>query len=382
MVDQITAEELADKLDAGESFLLVDTRPENSYEAWHVRGAKNVPYDPREGVSDEQLETVRELTDGDQFLTICGKGLTSTPFAFDMEEHGFDDVTVVKGGMEDWSKVHEVVPIETGSDDLVLRQIQRRGKGCLGYVVGSRETGEAAVVDVTRQREVYEIAAEEAGLTIGTAVDTHVHADHISGTPALAETLGVPYLLGAGASDRDVEYDYRPVEDGDTIKVGNVELTALHAPGHTTDMVNYLVDDQFLLSADTLFVDSVGRTELQFGDEGAAEGAEQLYDTLHDVILELPDDTRVLPGHVSVTPDGRVEGGTPGEPIEATLGALRERLDLLQLDRETFVDRLVENAPEKPPNYETVIDINTGRTAVESDSEATELELGPNNCAA
>ena len=382
MVDQITADELADKVDAGEPFTLVDTRDEESYESWHIHGAENVPYDPEEGIDQEQIERVERISDGTPIVAICGKGLTSTPFAIELEANSDEAVTVVKGGMEDWSKVYEVVPLETASDDLVLRQIQRRGKGCLGYVVGSRETGDATVVDATRQIGTFEIAAEEAGLTISAAIDTHVHADHISGTPRLAETLDVPYYLGVRATDRDVEYDFEPVEDGDVIAVGEIDLTALHAPGHTTEMVNYLVGDEHLLTGDTLFVDSVGRTELQFGEVDAARGAELLYDTLHEVILEQTDDRRVLPGHVSVTADGVYEGGTPGQPIEARLGALRESVDLLGLDRDAFVQRMTENAPEKPPSYETIIAINAGLEAVEGEGEATELELGPNNCAA
>lgn len=382
MVDQITAEELADKVDGKESFTLIDTRNEESYESWHIHGAENLPYDPSEGFDKAHLEGVERLSDGKPLFAICGKGLTSTPFAIEVEERSDKDVTVVKGGMEDWSKVYEVVPLESSTDDLVLRQIQRRGKGCLGYVVGSRESGEAVVVDATRQIETYEIAAEEAGLTIAAAIDTHIHADHISGTPRVAETLDVPYYLGAEATERDVEFDFEPVNDGDTIEIGEVELTALHAPGHTTEMINYLVNDEHLLTGDTLFVDSVGRTELQFGDADAAQGAEMLYDTLHGVILGGSDDQRVLPGHISVTADGEYEGGTPGEPIEARLRDLQERIDLLGLDKDSFVEQLTENSPEKPPNYETIVGINTGNTTVESEGEATELELGPNNCAA
>ncbi|MFW5896219.1 MAG: MBL fold metallo-hydrolase, partial [archaeon] len=155
----------------------------------------------------------------------------------------------------------------------------------------------------------------------------------------------------------------------------------LHAPGHTSEMMNYRVDE-WLLTGDTLFVDSVGRTELQFGDDDASRGAELLYDTLHETILELPDDTRILPGHLTVASDGRFENGTPGEPVSARLADLRETLDVLQLDEAAFVERLTENAPDKPPNYEDVIAINTGSETPASESEATELELGPNNCAA
>ncbi|MHB9288776.1 MBL fold metallo-hydrolase [Halobacteriales archaeon Cl-PHB] len=382
MVHQITAARLADKIDADDSFVLVDTRPADSYEAWHVRDAVNVPYDPDEGLDDDQIRQVRQAANGRPVYTVCGKGLTSTPFAFGLEEAGLDEVTIVRGGMREWAKVYEVVPIATAHDDLVVRQVQRRGKGCLGYVVGSDSAGEAYVVDATRQVETFEVAAQEAGLRIVGAIDTHVHADHLSGTPALADALDVPYYLGAEAADRDVQHDFEPVADGDVLSVGDVDVRAIHAPGHTSDMVNYHVADDLLLSSDTLFVDSVGRTELQFGEDDAATGARLLYETLQERLFDLPDDTTVLPGHVAVTADGHMEGGTPGEPIAARLGELRESLDLLGLDEETFVERVTEGDSEKPANYEQVIAVNTGHETVEKETEATDLETGPNNCAA
>ncbi|MGQ3414444.1 MBL fold metallo-hydrolase [Natrinema sp. LN54] len=382
MVNQITPERLAELIDADESFTLIDTRPEDSYKGWRIHAAENVPFGPSDEFTDETRERVEEMRDGDPIVAICGKGLTSTPFSFELEQHGYDDVSVVKGGMEDWSKVYEVVPVETENDDLVIVQLQRRAKGCLGYIVGSRDAESAVVVDATRQTDQFKIVAEEAGLTIERVLDTHVHADHISGGPKLADELDVPYHLGEHASDRGVEYDYEPLTDGETIELGEIEIGALHTPGHTSEMVNYLIDDEALLTGDTLFVESVGRTELQFGNEDAASGAELLYESIHDTILELPDETRILPGHVSVTEDNRYEVGSPGELIGAQLGDLRDNLDLLGLDEDEFVDRLVENAPDKPPNYERVIEINTGPEPPEDGSEATELELGPNNCAA
>jgi glyoxylase-like metal-dependent hydrolase (beta-lactamase superfamily II) len=382
MVEKLTAERLADWIDADEQFTLVDTRPADSFEAWHVRDAINVPYDPTEGVDESQLDELVGLADGRPLVTICGKGLTSTSFAFELDQHGYDDVSAVTGGMEAWSKLYEVAPVETGDDDLVVRQVQRRAKGCLGYVVGSRDAGEAVVVDATRQTAEFKVTAQDVGLTIERVLDTHVHADHISGGPSLAADLDVPYHLGEAARDREVEYAFDPLSDGDVVTVGDVEIEALHAPGHTSEMVNYLVDGDLLLTGDTLFVDSVGRTELQFGEDDAARGAALLYDSLHDTILQLPDDTVVLPGHLTVTDDGRYEHGSPGEPLTARLGDLREELDLLQLEKDAFVERLTEDAPEKPPNYEDVIAINTGRERVDDESEATELELGPNNCAA
>jgi len=382
MVKNITAEQLADKIDSDEQFTLVDVRPEDSYEAWHVRDAENVPYDPDEGLSGDQRNEVNALVDGQPVVAICGKGLTSTPFAFDLDEYGYDDVSVVTGGMEEWSKLYEVVPIETSSDDLVVRQVQRRAKGCLGYIVGSKQAEAAVVVDATRQSDQFKVAAQDAGLSITRVLDTHIHADHISGSPALADEVGVPYHLGDAASERGVEYEYEPLSDRDVIEFGDVEIEAFHTPGHTSEMLNYLVDGELLLTGDTLFVDSVGRTELQFGEDDASRGAELLYDSLHDTILDFPDDTTILPGHLTVTSDGRYENGTPDEPLKARLGDLRDELDVLGLDRDAFVARLTEDVPEKPRNYEAVIAINTGKDTVDDENEATELELGPNNCAA
>jgi glyoxylase-like metal-dependent hydrolase (beta-lactamase superfamily II) len=382
MVEKIAAKQLAKKIDADEQFTLIDVRPEDSYDAWHVRDAENIPYDPDERLSEDQLNEVNALVDGRSVVAICGKGLTSTPFAFDLEKHGYDDVSVVTGGMEAWSKHYEVAPIETSGDDLVVRQIQRRAKGCLGYVVGSKAADEAVVVDATRQTDEFKIAAQDAGLSIARVFDTHVHADHISGGSALADEIGVPYHLGDAASERGVEYEYDSLSGGDVVEVGDVEIEALHTPGHTTEMLNYLVDGELLLTGDTLFVDSVGRTELQFGEDDASRGAELLYDSLHETILDLSDDTTILPGHLTVTSDGRYENGSPGDPLTARLGDLREELDFLGLDRDAFVERLTEDTPEKPPNYEAVIAINTGKDTVDDENKATELELGPNNCAA
>ncbi|WP_410767106.1 MBL fold metallo-hydrolase [Haloferax sp. DFSO60] len=383
LLAQMTVEELANALDAGEEMTLIDTRPPESYNAWHIEGATNIPYHPVDGLGAAwDWERVSDLAATGPLVVICGKGLTSTSFGFELGTRGYDDVRVVKGGMEDWSKLYEVVEVETGNPDLYLAQVQRRAKGCLGYVVGSRETNEAVVVDSTRQSEQFELVAADAGMRVVGVCDTHVHADHISGGRTLASRLDVPYYMGSNATDRDVQYDFVALDDGESISVGDVEIETLHAPGHTSDMVAYLVDGQALLTGDTLFVESVGRTELQFGDNDAATGAELLYDTLHESILGLPDETRILPGHVSVDTEGRFGVAAPGQLVSATVGELRESLDFLSMDETSFIERITGDLPEKPPNYERIIALNTGRGSLEGEEEATQLELGPNNCAA
>lgn len=385
MGDSITAEELASMQDRGEAFTLVDTRPEESFEAWHVSGAENFPFGPDESMDDEryaEFARFRERVDGTEpLVSICAKGISSRTLADELEQRGHD-ISVVEGGMEAWSEVYEVAPVETTDDRLEILQVQRRAKGCLGYVVGSTGEEVAAAVDVTRHTDEFERAAREAGYDITHVLDTHVHADHLSGGRALADELGVPYYLGAGADARDLAYEYEPLDRNEVLRVGDVEVKAVHTPGHTSEMVSYLVNAEAVLTGDALFVDSVGRTELEFGDESAAEGARMQFESLHASLMSEPDSVTVLPGHVDITDDGEYASAAPGKSVTSTIGTLRRDLDLLGLDETAFVERLTASIPEKPPNYETVIALNRGVTELDDEQEATELELGPNSCAA
>jgi glyoxylase-like metal-dependent hydrolase (beta-lactamase superfamily II) len=385
MVSSITASELAERLDREEAFVLVDTRPAESYRSWHVPGTRNLPFKPGENLDADRLAEIDADADTDadvEILTICAEGVSSKEFAERLEAMGYDDVTLVEGGMAAWSAVYDVVPVPTDDETVEVLQVQRRAKGCLGYVVGDRGTETAAAVDVSRHVDEYERAAAEAGYELVGVFDTHVHADHLSGGRALADDLGVSYHLGAAAKTRDPRFEYVPIERNEVVTVGNVELKAVPTPGHTSDIVSYLANAEAVLTGDTLFVESVGRTELQYSGAEAVEGAYDLYVSLHRTLLSLPDSVSVLPGHVTVTESGAWDPGTPGTPVVATIGRLRRDLPVLGLDEAAFVDRVTADLPAKPPNYETVIAVNTGRETLEDDAEATELELGPNRCAA
>jgi len=414
MVTTISPDRLAELQDEDTDFALVDTRPEDSYESWHVSGAVNFPFGPEEEL-DGKLEDLQDVVgNADRVIAICAKGISSSNLATRLESATDEfDVAAVEGGMKGWSGVYDRAEVNVG-EELTIVQLQRRAKGCLGYLVGCAETGEAVVVDPTADTDEYEAAAEEADLTITGVIDTHVHADHISGGRQLADDLDVPYYLGEHASERDVEREYTPLEHNEVLSVGERELKALHTPGHTSEMISLLVDDRALLTADTLHVDSTGRTELEFrGSEArrasedassaerrsanshAAEprddgetasrgegekGARMLYETLHRTILSEPESLVVLPGHVTVTADGEFEHGAPGEPIRTTIRDARTGIDLLGLEKDAFVDRMAD-AGEKPSNYEEIIEFNRGVTAIPPE-DRVELELGPNNCSA
>jgi thiosulfate/3-mercaptopyruvate sulfurtransferase len=379
MVETITAAELRDRIDGDSSFALLDTRPEESYDAWHIEGALQYTYKPKFEFDADQFRAQTGLAPGDDIVTICAKGVSSFDIARQLEDAGYERVTVVENGMEGWSEVYDIVDVPTASGVEIV-QFQRRAKGCLSYLLADPARETAAVVDPTRQIDRYPAVASERGYSIEYVLDTHVHADHISGGRELADKVGATSCLGDDAVDRGVTTDYRALDRNEVVAVGDLSVKAVPTPGHTSEMVSYLVDGEAVLTGDTLFVDSVGRTELQFGAGDADTGADLLYDSLHRTLLAEPDAVTVLPGHFAVDSDGTTDV-TPGDPVTTTVGQARREIELLTVDRETFVRRLTDALPEKPANYETIIRVNSGR-AIPDGETATELELGPNNCAA
>jgi thiosulfate/3-mercaptopyruvate sulfurtransferase len=417
MAETISADEFRDRIDArrrGErSFTVVDTRPEESFEGWRVADAVHYFYKPFHEFDVDDFERETGLSPDDTVITLCAKGKASDDFAAHLDAAGYDDVTVVEDGMRGWSAVYDRTPVPLpdapdSAPPLDVVQVQRRAKGCLGYlVVGGREADEAdhvpadsddadriaVAIDVSRHAHEWVAAAAEYDASIAAVLDTHVHADHLSGGRALADELGVPYYLPAAAAERDVAYAFEPIGRNETLDVGGVDLKALATPGHTDDGASYLVGDAAVLTGDTLFTDSVGRTELQFsaggdgeeaGDaaEGAAGAARSLYDSLHGTLLAEPDGVVVCPGHFAVANDGTTGDVVPGEPVFTTVGAARREIEVLDLDAAEFVDRITRTLPEKPPNYESVIAANRGVESPPDETAAIELELGPNRCAA
>ena len=427
VIDANAFRDMIDERRRGErSFALVDTRPAESYESWRIADSVHYFYKPFHEFDVDDFEAETGVGPGDAIVTTCAKGKASLDFAEELEAAGYDDVTVLADGMRGWSAVYDrtAVPLpDAGDEPLDVVQIQRRAKGCLGYlVVGGRSSGGdgerddpdgsdraaiadsdgsdrvAIAIDVSRHGDEWREAAAARDASIAAVLDTHVHADHLSGGRDLADELGVPYYLPAAAAERDVAYAFESVARNETLDVGGVDVKALATPGHTDDGASYLVGRSALLTGDTLFTDSVGRTELQFaaggdggdddaGDDqkataGAATGAERLYESLHGTLLAEPDRIVVCPGHFAVANDGTTGDVTPGEPVTTTVGAARRGLDVLDLDRGAFVERITATLPEKPPNYEAVIAANRGVESPPDEVAAIELELGPNRCAA
>src|ERR1700756_1401287 len=170
------------------------------------------------------------------------------------------------------------------------------------YLIGDQTTGRAVVVDPRRDVDVYLNEAGEHGLTIERVIETHVHADFLSGHLELAASTGAVISYGEGA---DVEFPMEPLQDGQRVSLGDVTLEILATPGHTPESICIAVyehpDDQLpygVLTGDTLFVGDVGRPDLLTASGLSADTlARAMYRSLHGKLLHLPDATRVFPAH-------------------------------------------------------------------------------------
>jgi glyoxylase-like metal-dependent hydrolase (beta-lactamase superfamily II) len=375
-VPVIEPETLKQKIDDGEDVFILDNRVAEEFDKWKIDGPNvshvNRPYFVflDEDLSEDAMEG---LPEDEQIVALCAKGHSSEYVAGKLRQEGYDAVALERG-MEGWASIYEYREIDADVDATVA-QYQRPSSGCLAYLIVDGD--EAAVVDPLRAfTDEYVQDAKALGADVEYVLDTHVHADHISGLRELAEQTGAKSVLSQGAHDRGVTYDTDlVVEDGDVVTVGDTEIEVVFTPGHTSGMTSYRVGD-VLFTGDGLFTESVARPDLEGGSEGARDAAAQLYDSLQEQVLTLPDDTLVAPAHFSDAADPREDG-----TYVAPLGELTETMDALSYDKEEWVDFIVADMPPRPANYEDIIATNLGQNEAD-DEEAFTLELGPNNCAA
>ena len=378
VVDTVEPETLNARIDDGEDVFLLDARMGSEYEEWHIDGesvdAVNIPYFEflDEAVDDAVLEQVPE----DRLVTVvCAKGGASEYVAGTLADRGYE-VEHLAEGMNGWASVYEAVEVTGYDGPGTLLQYLRPSSGCLGYLLS--DGGEAAVIDPLRAfTDRYLADAADLGVDLTYALDTHIHADHISGVRDLDEA-GVEGVIPAAAVDRGVTYadELTAAADGDTFAVGDATVEAVHTPGHTSGMTSYLLGGSFLATGDGLFVESVARPDLEEGDEGAPDAARQLHETLQERVLSLPEETLVGGAHFSDAAEAADDGS-----YTAPLGELVAEMDALGMDEAAFVDLVLADMPPRPANYEAIIATNLGQEAVD-DEEAFSLELGPNNCAA
>jgi hydroxyacylglutathione hydrolase len=239
---------------------------------------------------------------------------------------------------------------------MFFRQVLHEDLGCASYVVA--DDGEAAVIDPKWDIEAYLELAEEHGFRIAHILETHNHADHVSGKGRLATATGATIRVPGTAG---VEFEHEPLADGDTVAVGEVTITALATPGHRPEHTAYLVSDGsrgeepwLVVTGDSLFVGDVARPDLAVDPD---EGARGLFASLRR-LLALGDFAEVWPGHIG----GSLCGGAGmSEKPVTTIGFERRFNRLLARDDEDgFVRALTGSLAHQPPNFRRIVALNRG----------------------
>ena len=232
---------------------------------------------------------------------------------------------------------------------MLLRQFVDEDLGCASYLVGDEKAGEALLIDPSYAIEPYLAAADQNGVRVVRVLETHTHADHVSGHGRLALEHGIPVSIHGAA---EAGYPYDALADGDEVSAGSVAVTCIHTPGHRPEHCCFLADG-CLFTGDSLFVGAVARPDLAIE---AREGAEGMFHSLHR-LLELADDVVVFPGHVA----GSLCGTGMSSDPSSTIGAERRGNPLLALTTVTdFVDETSGVSTPRPPNMERIVEINRG----------------------
>lgn len=370
-VRKVTAGELADRIMNKENLFILDVRNSEDYADWKIEGEKvesiNIPY--FEFLDDATAHQERLPKDREIFV-VCAKEGSSQMVAEELSKAGYK-TAYLEGGMKSWSS-HLYRKKAYEDEKIKVYQFIRVGKGCLSYMVVSGK--EALVIDPVRFIDDFIQTAEDEGVKITHIVDSHLHADHVSGGPELAKRTGAKYYL---MKSEGAVYDFEPLENHERIQFEQVDLEvlAVKTPGHTPGSVSFFVNDKLLFSGDTIFVSGLGRPDL---GEKVEEWAVDLYHTIYEKVAEFADDVLVLPAHYADLDKEMNEDGV----IAEYLGKIRnENIIMQNVSKEEFIRQVSKSAESiKPPNYKDIVAINKG-LLFKNDEEITELEIGPNRCA-
>lgn len=258
---------------------------------------------------------------------------------------------------------------------LLFRQFVNEDLGCASYLVGDAQSGVAVVVDPAFAIEQYLAVAEREGVRIERVLETHTHADHVSGHGRFALEHGLPVAIHPLA---EPDYAFEPLEDGQIITTGKVYIRVVATPGHRPEHCSFVVDGDLALTGDSMFVGAAARPDLAVA---AREGAEDLYNSLGR-LLDLGDDVQIYPGHVA----GSLCGGKMSGDTSSTIAKERATNDALQFrDVQEFVLVSASVSTPRPPTTERVVALNRGPWVawpgapleIEEEGDATVLDVRP-----
>ncbi len=377
VTEQITADELAQRLDCGESLQVLDVRTPDRVARSRVAFGTELQFHALPNSQIFALPDARDLQldAGRPVAVICGHGNSSKQTTAFLRERGYEAYSVT-GGMAAWEAVYVARRLSPTPSLSHVVQLDRVGKGALSYVLVS--DGDAVVVDPGRHVARYDALLAELRATPAAVVDTHLHADYVSGAREAAARWQVPYFLHP--DDAVSPYDstpgrvaYQPLHDGDTIVLGRGTLRVAHVPGHTLGSIALIADEGLVLTGDFLFVQSVGRPDLAGQTESWAR---LLWHSLERARQSWPGDLLVLPAHYASELERRADRAIAArfDVIAAT-----NAVAAIQ-DERAFLRWIAEHTTSFPDAYRTIKETNLALAEL-SDSEAEMLESGPNQCA-
>ena len=366
-MQHITPKELANNKDI--SILIVDIRESDKFKDWNINGSQNI--DVYNDIWEGNIDAVKQKLDGlpknKKIVTVCNVGVTSEKASVLLESLGYE-TAVLEKGMMGWNALHQAVDV-INENDLLIKQIIRPGKGCLSYLISSNSKKECFIVDPSQFVDEYTKLVKGLGFTIKGVIETHVHADHLSGARLLANATKAKYYISK--KDLKAKTDFVDLKNNDKIELSKNTIKVIETPGHTDSSVCLLINDKALLTGDTLFLDGVGRPDLGRNREEIENGAKILYSTLN-ILKNLDEKLVILPAHFT---------NFTKMPICEKLSSLLKDNKSLKINNENkFIDYILNNLSATPPNYEQIKNINNNLIQI-SLQEGEKLEFGPNRCA-
>jgi glyoxylase-like metal-dependent hydrolase (beta-lactamase superfamily II)/rhodanese-related sulfurtransferase len=386
-VEEITVDEFYQRISRPSDILLLDVRNDRDFENWriesrHTPETMHVPYIIFAEDGPEALEELPELTavpDDREIIAVCAKGGASDFVASILRDEGKRAVNLIDG-MIAWGNYYRVRTVVEEATYQIY-QVDRVARGCLSHVLISN--GQAAIIDPLRHVEHYQKLLDEKGARLAMLLDTHAHADHISGAPELARQSGAPYYLHPYDAIHPFDMlpaviDYEMLDDGQKLSLGELTIEVIHTPGHTLGQVNFLVTEPsgqaYVFTGDNIFLQSFGRPDL--GGQGEA-WAPIVYDTIFRKMKEkVADDTWLLPGHYANPSEANAEGVY----IKRMADLWQENSGLQFANRDHFIAYVLTHLPQMPEQYIEIKRVNIGLSQP-NEQEASELELGKNVCA-
>ncbi|MDR2550927.1 MAG: MBL fold metallo-hydrolase [Desulfobulbus sp.] len=367
------AKDLFHWLSTGVDMVVLDVRNAKDFARFQVESPRpftlvNISY--FDFIEDEE-EAVARVPRNRAVRIVCAKENSARYVAEILDRHGFE-VGYLQDGISSWGNLLVPRPVGRGTD-YELFQFIRPGKASCSYGLVSGK--EMMLFDPSRNLDFYLEFAAQQGCMVTKTFETHLQADYIAGSRDIARQTGAIFYANDG-DFKTSNNPYTPLRDGETLRfgLGGPDVRAMFTPGHTPGSTSYLIDERFLLSGDTVFIDSVGRPDL--GGK-AEEWAVMLYETIR-AVKRLDPNLQVLPGHY-------IDWREANEDLvfSRSLGGILERnRAIYEIDNPaTFVAFIQANMRPQPEEYATIRLVNANLRE-EEQVRQEELDLGKNECAA